>query len=63
MPGVAHVLSVLRGPLVLPCLQPNLGVAHAPYLLLAEVALVLGRHLGAQPGAGVLRVVLGLVSD
>ena len=61
VPDVGHSsVPRLRGPLVLPGLQPHLGVPHPPHLLLAEVPLVLGRDLGAERRAAVFRVKLGL---
>ncbi len=60
--GVAQVLSGLRGALVGAGLESDVGVAHAPDLLLAEVALVLLGDLGADLRTVVLRVQLGLLA-
>ena len=51
-------MTRLRGSLVGAGLEPDHPVPALPDLLLREVPLVLGGHLGAQGGTGVLRVFL-----
>ena len=51
-------MSGLTGALVGPRLEEQSPVPPAPVLLLREVPLVLGGHLGPQGRAGVLRVLL-----
>lgn len=63
MPRLPQDLSRLAGALVLAGLQPHFSVSHASHLLLAKVPLVFGRHLGAERGAAVLGVFLGLKAN
>lgn len=60
VPGVAEAaVAGLRRALVVAHLQVQLALVRAQ-LFLGELALVLVGHLGAEPGAGVLGVLLGL---
>ena len=64
MPGVTHpAMAGLTGALVGPRLEEQSPVPPAPVLLLREVPLVLGGHLGSQPGTLVLGVLLGLAGQ
>ena len=59
VPGVAHPsMTRLRGSPVGAGLKPDHPVPALPDLLLREVPLILGGHLGPQGGTGVLRVFL-----
>ena len=56
---IYQTLCYLGGSLVAAGLESDLGVSALGDVLLREVPLVLGGHLGADGGAGVVRVLLG----